>query len=370
MTLPKIKKRADGRYEKIVTLHDGLTGESYTKHVYARLQSELEEKIDKLKYEVEGLTRNNYTVAQWIDYYMRARRENDPGTTTLDTYDGMIRNYIAGTSFSRLRMDSVNIPVCRRFLQGFRSRANVDGGRTKQMLFTLLHAIFRQAWREKVIKENPFDFIDKPRHQAKERLTLTKAEFNSMLGVIPSEQMRRIFIFARNTGMRRGEICGLRIMDLFLDENYVFVRHGIKLHAGELKLGTLKTKNSTRTIAIPPVIVDLLKEQINFVSKKAERRHKKITPESFVFQSKTGSFLDPNSLTRAFTDARKTLGYPPEMTFHSLRATVATYLAEHDINPHKIQAKLGHSTPTMTLTRYIKHTPEMESSIVNLLQEM
>ncbi|MBQ0066804.1 MAG: site-specific integrase [Phascolarctobacterium sp.] len=366
MNKPKIKKRPDGRFERKITLYDGITGEAFSKHVYADTQVELTEKINKLMLKYSGLSRNVYSVGSFIDYYMKARRENDPGTSTLDTYDCLIKNYIAGTNFSRMKMDTVNVPASRQFLLSFKPKAAVDGRRTKQMLYVFLKAVFHQAWKEKVIKENPFDFIDKPKYESKERLTLTKEEFDILLDAIPSQQMKRIFRFARNTGMRRGEICGLQIKDLRLDENYIVVERGIKVYNGQWIVGSLKTKSSIRAIAIPPVMKKLLQEQISFNKEK----NKKINPDSFVFQSRTGGFLMPNSLSRAFCDARKVLGFPDEMTFHSLRATVATYLAENDINPKKIQAKLGHSTVAMTLNKYVKHTPEMDKSTLDLLNKL
>lgn len=364
-TMIKAKKRPDGRYEKKVTLHDGITGESYVKHVYAFTLPELQKAIADLKAKYDGLANRQYSVAAFIDYYMSARQEDSPETSTLSTYEHMIRNYITGTRFAALPMDSVNVPACRQFLSQFKPIGNTDGGRTKQMLYVLLHAIFKQAWKEKIIRENPWDFIDKPKHKAKERLTLTKDEFNRFIQATSSVQMRRIYQFARNTGMRRGEICALKVKDLYLDEGYIEIHKGIKLVNKKWVYGTLKTESSERIIAIPPIIVELLKEQLKFIGQK-----RSVTLESYVFQNRHGGFLEPLSLTRAFTDTRKELGLPKEMTFHSLRATVATYLAEHDVNPKKIQAKLGHSTVTMTLNKYVKHTPDMESGLVGLLQDM
>lgn len=370
MNKPKVKKRTDGRFERKITLYDGITGQPYTVHVYAYTQVELAEKIRRLQVESEGLAKNQYTVAGFIKYFMTAKKENDSGTSTLDTYQHLINNYITGTGFAAMNIASVNVPACRQFLREFVPvNTGSTGTRTKQLLYTFLHAVFRQAWKERVIRENPFDFVDKPKHESKERLTLTKEEFDVILDNIESKQMKRIFIFARNTGLRRGEICGLRVQDLFLDDGYVAVRHGVKLHQGEWTFGKLKTKSSERTVVIPPSIVTLIREQLAFITAKAAKHEKTITPDSFVFQNRFGGFLLPSSLSRAFCEIRHKLKYPEAMTFHSLRATVATYLAEHDVNPKKIQAKLGHSTVTMTLNKYVKKTPEMESGLIDLLNE-
>lgn len=354
----KTHRRKDGRYEKLLTLHDGITGQPFHKHIYAATTDELNRKAARLQSEYLGLSISSFTVAGFIEYYLDARMENDPETSTLTNYTSIYNNHIKNTPFAHMKIETANIPACRQFLRNFRPIRG-QGTRIKQMLYGFLHLVFRQAWKEHIIKENPFDFIDKPKHTPKERLILTRQQFNQILEHLDSPQMQRIMRFALNTGLRRSEICGLQIRDIHLKEGYISIRHGIKRVLKNYIIGQPKTKASIRNIAIPPSIIKLIKQQLKTLPSQ--------NPADFLFQGADGNYITPDALTRAFARARDRGGLPKEMTLHSLRATVATYLAELDFNPKKIQAKLGHATPTMTMTRYIKQTPDMMDSMTEAL---
>lgn len=367
----KTSRRKDGRLERQITLHDAITGQSYTKHVYARDSWELEEKVRKLKAQYSGLAHAGYTVGSFVAYYMKARRDNDRGTGTLDTYDNLVRNYIMGTKFSGMRIETVSVPACRQFLNSFRPvDPNAEGGRTKEALYAFLHMVFGQAWREKVIQENPWDYIEKPYHEPEERTVLTNEQFEQLLTALPTERMRRLFRFARNTGMRRGEICGIALKDLHLEDGFVQVRTAQKLAKKQWVNGKPKNKVSIRNVAIPPTLVELILEQLQYLQHLSTRNGIALTEDTPLWVSENMEPYAASSLSNAFLRARRKCGFPDSMSFHSLRATVATYLAECNVNAKKIQAKLGHATPTMTLTRYVKNTPQMQDGLTDLLDQL
>lgn len=369
--MKKTSRRKDGRLERQITLHDAITGQSYRKHVYAHTTVELEEKIRKLKAQYSGLSHSRYTVGSFVQYYMDARRANDRGTGTLDAYDNLVKNYIIGTNFAKMRMKSVTVPACRQFLNSFQpADPNAEGSRTKQALYTFCHMVFGQAWREKAIKENPWDFVDKPYHEPAERLVLDNSQFEQLLAALPTDRMRRLFRFARNTGMRRGEICGLSLKDLRLEEGFVQVRTAQKLSHKQLIKGKPKNKVSIRNVAIPPTLVELILEQLQYLRHMATRTGIELTEDTPLWVGENLKPYAPSSLSNAFLRARRKCGFPDAMSFHSLRATVATYLAECNVNAKKIQAKLGHATPTMTLTRYVKNTPQMQDGLTDLLDQL
>lgn len=355
----KTKRRKDGRLERLITLHDGITGEPFHKHIYATTTDELNRKAAKIKAEYDGLSYSRFTVGNFIEYYLAARKDNDRGTSTVSDYWAMYNNHIQNTKFAGMRLETVNVAACRQFLRDYQPLRG-KGTRMKQMVYGFLKMAFKQAWKERLIKENPWDFVDKPVHHTAERMVLTPEEFQEILGQIGTIQMRRIMHFALNTGLRRSEVCGLQLQDLHLKEGYISVRNGVKRVGNKYKFGTPKNKASYRNVAIPGSIIALIREQLDDLP-----IHNRT---DFLFQGMDGGHIAPNSVTRAFARARDALGYPKEMSLHSLRATVATYLAELDFNPKKIQAKLGHATPTMTMTRYVKQTPSMQDSMVKALK--
>ena len=354
----KTKRRKDGRLERIITLHDAFTGASIHKHIYALTTDDLNRKAAKLKADYADLNYTRMTVEQFIEYYLANRRETERDTSTVSDYETIYRNHVKNTLFAKMRLDSVNVPACRQLLREF-TPLRGKGTRMKQMLYGFLRMAFKQAWKEKLIKENPWDFVDKPRHTAKDCMILTRDQFEQLVDEIGTIQMQRIMRFALNTGLRRSEICALQLQDLHLKEGYITIKKGVKRMGTTYKLGSPKTKATIRNLPIPPSIITLIKEQL------ADLPNREKT--AYLFQGMKGEYISPNAVTRAFARARDRLGFPKEMRLHSLRATVATYLADLNFNPKKIQAKLGHSTPYMTMTRYIKSTPDMLDSMTDAL---
>lgn len=351
-------RRKDGRLERLITLHDAFTGAPVHKHIYAITTDDLNRKTAKMMALYADTNYTRMTVGQFLEYYLANRREAERDTSTVTNYTSMYRNHVEGTPFARMRLDSVNIPACRQFLREFqpiRGKAT----RVKQMLYGFLRMAFKQAWKEKLISENPWDFVDKPVHVTKESMILTRDQFEQLVNEIGTIQMQRIMRFALNTGLRRSEVCGIQLQDLHLDEGYIAIRKGVKRIDKDYVVGSTKTKATMRNLPIPPSIIALVKEQLADLPNQE--------PTAFLFQGMTGEYIAPDSLTQAFARARNKLGFPKEMRLHSLRATVATYLADLNFQPKKIQAKLGHASPYMTMTRYVKTTPEMVESMTDAL---
>ncbi len=79
--------------------------------------------------------------------------------------------------------------------------------------------------------------------------------------------------------------------------------------------------------------------------------------------------ITPNGLTHIFRRAKKAAGIKTAITFHSFRHTHTTMLVESGIPIKAIQIRLGHSTPTFTLTQYAHNTEKMQQEIVDFLNK-
>jgi integrase len=155
---------------------------------------------------------------------------------------------------------------------------------------------------------------------------------------------RPLFALAGATGMRRGEVAGLRRKDVDLDRGRINVRSNRVTVGYEVQEGSPKTPRSRRTITVGPNVVTMLAEYL--------RQHPML-PEALFFP------VHPASITQMFDRAvaRTEL---PRLRFHDLRHSHVAHLIEANVHPAKVSARLGHATVAYTFDRYGHLFPEAD----------
>lgn len=220
---------------------------------------------------------------------------------------------------------------------------------------TLLGLMFKTARRWQWVTENPLELVDPPPLEDTDTETLTATDVAAVLrGYRELEAKaddedrpwyvaaRRMTVLALSTGLRRGELLGLRWQDVELLERRLRVRQAFVRN----EMTTPKSRAGRRTIALGDVAIDALEEQFT------ASRHR--APESIVFSHPAlGTPLDASKVTRY---ARKALdqagvdeGFRP---WHGLRHTALTETAAAGIPAMFVQAKAGHAQGSTT-ERYL-----------------
>lgn len=154
-------------------------------------------------------------------------------------------------------------------------------------------------------------------------------------------------LIAFSTGMRRGEIMGLRWKNVDLKEGIIHVVE--QLQASGLK--PLKTCASRRDIPMPRDLWEALKHH--------RTQQRVISLDGFVLAKADGSVRELGWLDRAFARYRDQLGLNRNLTLHSARKSFATWLAQAGVDPKTVAALLGHADIRTTLQIYQGVTPEM-----------
>ena len=215
--------------------------------------------------------------------------------------------------------------------------------------------MFRTARRWRWVNENPLDLVDKPPAGDGETETVDAATIADLIAAYlvleadadPEERFwfeagRRMTVVALSTGLRRGELLGLRWKDVDLLERAVSVRQQFVRN----EITSPKSRAGRRTLPLGPVAADALEEQW-----KASRHQ---ADDSIVFcHPSLGSPLDPSKLS---TYARKTLtkaGVPDSFRpWHGLRHTALTETAAAGVPGMFVQAKAGRAHGSTT-ERYL-----------------
>lgn len=198
------------------------------------------------------------------------------------------------------------------------------------------------------LTSNPAAGVKRPRVEHEEMQVLSAGEVRELLDGADKKgkphvraEARTLVLCAVATGMRRGEVLGLRWGDVDWVGRRVWVRRSV---SGRGVVSSPKSKGSTRAIAMPASLASAL------------RLHRMASPfkgdSDFVFASSTGTPLEPrNVVRREFEPALKRAGLP-RVRFHDLRHTFASLLIAQGEHPKLIAEQLGHASVQITLDRY------------------
>ena len=185
----------------------------------------------------------------------------------------------------------------------------------------------------------------------------TPAELRTFLAKTAEEPLGPLFRVAAMTGMRRGEVCGLRWSDVDLDKAWIEVRQQLTVVRGAPNGGLLfsdrtKTDHGRRGIDLDPTTVAVLRTQ-----KRRQAEHRLATgagwsnEHDLVFTEPDGRPLDPESVAKTFARRVSRHGLR-RIRFHDLRHTHVAHLIEAGEQPLLITRRLGHASTAFTQDRY------------------
>jgi integrase len=220
-----------------------------------------------------------------------------------------------------------------------------------------LHKAFAQAMRWGLIARNPCDGATPPRPVRTEMHVLTGAQSSALLTATRAHPMHALYVLALTTGMRQGELLGLRWSDLNMDAGRLMVQRALQRQRSGLVFTSPKTSRSRRTIMLGDAALTALRQH-----RTRQNEARLASPhwhdDDLVFANDTGGPLDPSWQTHVFKTALSDAGLPA-IRFHDLRHTAATLLLAAGVSPKVIADMLGHTTITITLDTYSAYVPAM-----------
>jgi integrase len=244
--------------------------------------------------------------------------------------------------------------------------------RSVQQLFAIMRASFRWAVRMRIVAVNPCDGVTAPKVEQAKLVMPTPVDIAALVRAIDSSY-RPPLLVAAGTGARRGEICGLRWEDVDLDGDRGRVRvEGTLQRGADGKLVRLapKSQRSRRTIPLSETLTATLRA----VRTEQLERRMQLGPAwhdtGFVFDSGSGSPLDPDALTRAFRAARKSAGLEG-IRLHDLRHAFASLLVEGgSTDIRTVSDLLGHATVAFTLQAYVHPSAAAAETAIDDIERM
>ena len=253
-----------------------------------------------------------------------------------------------------------------------RSKAAVDGEseeekpvglspKTVRNIHLMLNKAMADAQRKGIVLRNVVNLADAPSLKNRQEGNIkawTVEQLRTFLDAVRDHRLHPAFHLSSHTGMRRGEVLGLRWCDLDLDAKRLSVRQALVSIAYDVEISDVKTGTGRRTIDLDPVTVDVLKAWR--IQRAEENGGIEPKGEELVFVKPDGSWIHPQSFSQVL-DRKVAKLDVPAISLHDLRHTHATLLLKAGVHVKIVSERLGHANVAFTMSVYQHVLPGMQA---------
>ena len=228
------------------------------------------------------------------------------------------------------------------------------------------HTIIRKALATAVqwdrLTRNPAEQATAPRHHTPKMTCWTAEELRTFLKHVEDDRLYAAWVLAATTGLRRGELLGLRWQDVDLDalpHGRIAITQALLAVRNRLSFSEPKTRSSRRSVALDQWTQQAL--QVHRACQREERMETGIRANNdLVFTREDGEPLHPDLFSRdAFQRHARAAGLP-RIRFHDLRHSYATLALQAGVPAKVVSDRLGHSTISITLDTYSHVLPGLQ----------
>lgn len=308
------------------------------------------------------ITSQNPTVDAWYQYWMDEIKGGNIKPTTQKYYNNIYRLYVSGVIGEKLIRDVRPID-CQNALNNL-SDYSQSIMRNSRLIMQM---IFESAEQHGLISETPVKKgVIAKGNDKKEREALTVEEQADFIEAAKDYEYYNQIALILQTGLRIGEIIGLKWEDIDLKEGTLKVNRTMYVIDGKFVELMPKTKAGRREIPLTKEAIKILKNQRK---KYEERKIISVSNSGFVFLSKKGNLIRNKAYSREINSICDKCGIR-KISPHILRHTFATRCIEAGMQPKTLQVILGHSTINMTMNIYVHVTESQKKNELKCIEKM
>lgn len=301
---------------------------------------------------------------KWIDEYC----DNRLRKSTVSIYEGYFKNYI-NPKLGQLEVSKISILELQCFYDEIVEEQKISIKTLKNM-HSVIHRLLRESVKSGLINSNPSDYIELPRAEKSEVQILQEYEIIKLKEAIKDKKLGISILIALYTGLRLGEILGLKWSKVDFSKKTLEVTHSISRQSikgsnlkkrTQLVLHEPKTENSKRIV---PLKDELLNELIKLKQQKKLIYCRECIEEDFVLSNRYMKPIDPRTIQEFFKRVQIKAGIEIHK-FHALRHTFASRAIRSGASDKVVSKVLGHVNSAITSNIYVHVSEDMIKDFID-----
>lgn len=377
-----IRQRPDGRWEvRVMVGIDFATGKPKRISRYADTQEEAVRLLHELSVlrDTAPNSFTNMTLGEWLDMCLEVYMKHSLKQSTYVSYEAYIRIHLK-PSLGNVKLQELTPRLLQQF---YNYKAETEGLAPKTIvnLNLFLHKALSFAVNEGYIQSNPASAINLPQGEKPQIEILTRDE---QVQLVRASYQHRYGVFIRLvlfTGIRMGELLGLRWEDLDVQAGLLHIRRTLNrlkkkkrpTEPGEMKteivIQTPKSQNSIRSI---PVLPAVMQDLMNW--KSVQQNDRQLAGESYVdsgmiVTNPLGGYMEPRTFKDQYNQILNIAGLR-HFTFHALRHTFASRAMEQGMDAKTLSVILGHASVAFTMDTYTHVLTSHKVDSMALMEEL
>jgi integrase len=341
-----IRQRPDGTWEARLSLPNGRR-----KSLYAKTRREVQDRLRAARRDADNglyLTARRQTVATFLTRWLEDTAKPTLRPKTHHSYAQLVRLHIL-PAIGTVQLDQLTPQHVQRMMREMTARGLSP--RTVQYTRAVLRRALGYALKWGLVTRNVATLVDPPRSVRKPVQPLTRDQARAFLAYAKEHDDRLwpFFTTAVLTGLRQGELLGLRWADLDLNSATLRVTHTLQRIDGAWRFVEPKTRRSARTLSLPAMAaLRIQKDRQGFERRAAGALWQ---DRELVFTTPKGTPLEPSNLNGRLHKLLDGAGMPRQ-GMHSLRHCCASLLLAHGVAPRVVMDQLGHAQISLTMDTY------------------
>lgn len=312
------------------------------------------------------VAQRDLTLGEFLTDWLKSRSVTQLKPNTQTWYRSAVENHIV-PNLGDMVLQKVTATKLEAFYTDRESHGRLDGkgglSQTSVRRFHVtLYRAFDSAKKQGLLEGNPAERVDgKPsakRADLSEKVW-TPEELHLFLESVGNDPHEVLWEVTALTGLRRGEVLGLRWSDVNLDEGELSVRRTWVMVGGSPRESSPKTPGSRRSVSLDTRTLAALRSHKVRQNELRLKSGQVWQDLGVVFTREDGSHLRPDWVSRRFRKLVAEAGLP-RIPFHGLRHSHATALLAAAQNPKVVQERLGHYSAAFTLDCYAAVLPNMQ----------
>jgi integrase len=344
-----------------------LNGKRLTK--YAKTQRECREWVKETQIKIgNGLTFSGtqVTLAKFIETWLDGKGLSRRPRTVLQYRQ--ICDFHILPHLGKMRLQEIQ-PVHLNQLYLMKKEEG-RGARTVQLIHIVMHCVLQQAMKEGILGRNPADAVQRPKVEETERHILTEEQAQRLVIASQGKRFGVLYYLALMTGMREGELLGLKWEDLDWTRGIVEVKRQLQRSAGQgLALVPPKTKAGRRQIKIGQETLERLAAHRSQQDLQKSAMGDRWVENDLIFPNTLGKPLSGRDMIIEFKSLLKKNGLP-NIRFHDLRHTSLSFLLNSGTPVITVQHRAGHSKASITTDTYGHSMGHSEDEAAIRIEEM